>query len=352
VDSLETENREMKNILKELEKKVNENSLMKQENKQLRKDLIALETYGRRENLIFDGISEKENETCSKTILLLCRNKLGIADACEKIKITRCHRLGYKKVDNRRPRPIIVRFLFYPDRQMVWEHRQKLKGSNIYMKEDFPSEIERERRDLIPFLYAARDQGKKASLVGNRLVIDSQSYTRDTLDKLPQSLSPRQVSEKTVGDYHFFQGKMSPFSNFYPSEFIIDGRLYNCVEQFYCSRLGVHVGDEIAVKNIMKAKEPAEQKALGGKIKVDRKSWLCEHAREIMKEGLLAKFSQNPALGVALKDTGTRTLVECNKHDVNWGIGLALSDSRIKDIPEWRGNNWLGDCLAHVRDII
>ena len=71
-----------------------------------------------------------------------------------------------------RPRDIIVRFVRFPDREQIWAARNKLKNTDIIMKEDFPQEIDQRRAKLFPIQKAARAENKKAYMVVDKLFID------------------------------------------------------------------------------------------------------------------------------------------------------------------------------------
>ena len=75
-------------------------------------------------------------------------------------------------------------------------------------------------------------------------------------------------------------------------------------------------------------------------------------ARECVKLGNYAKFSQNEKLGTFLLATGDKILVEGAHYDAVWGVKLAWDDPLILDEANWRGTNWLGECLMATRDTL
>ena len=129
----------------------------------LKSKTLYLEAYGRRENLIFYGIPEQQSsETAENTRNVwnnFLKSTMGLVDP-EGIEIQRIHRLWRRKNGN--PRPIIVRFLRYADRETIWNNRKKLRGSSVQMFEDFPTEIIEARRRQVPLMKEAWRQGKKA----------------------------------------------------------------------------------------------------------------------------------------------------------------------------------------------
>ena len=121
VEKHESDSNEMSNRLSEC---------MKQ-NQEMHDKLLNLDTYIRRENLKFTGIKKDRNESAfvaEKTILELFVEKLQIEYGSE-IEFQRCHRLGPKPENGKGNREIIVRFLWFQDREDVWNKKRKLKGT-------------------------------------------------------------------------------------------------------------------------------------------------------------------------------------------------------------------------------
>lgn len=147
-------------------------------------------------------------------------------------------------------------------------------------------------------------------------------------------------------NFVFFWGGV--FSQWYPHLMKIDGIEYNCAEQYMMAMKASHFGDRDSLTLIMNSKESREQKAYGRLVKnFDPVEWnkVC---RDIVYKGNLHKFSTEP-LKSFLINTGDRELVEASPTDVIWGIGLHKTDPRCLDKSQWRGTNWLGECLMRVR---
>lgn len=149
--------------------------------------------------------------------------------------------------------------------------------------------------------------------------------------------------------YPFLSG---PFSNWYPSNFQILNMEFNCMEQFMMFAKAGLFDDEETAKKIIESKDPKEQKALGRQIKnFDLITWHIE-CRRIVKAGLMAKFSQNKDLYERLAETKGYLLVEGNKNDKIWGVGLDYRDPLIYDMSNWQGFNYLGFLLTDIRQEI
>jgi len=150
--------------------------------------------------------------------------------------------------------------------------------------------------------------------------------------------------------FTLFYGNTTAFSNFCPSKFVIDGKEFNCTEQYFHYMKAVQFKDDDIASKILKSESPGGQKALGRKVKnYDQKVW-DEVGPRAMKQGLKAKFAQNPDLKSALLKSAGTTLVEASPRDRKWGIGLGVHNPKAADRSAWRGRNLLGKLLMEVRD--
>ena len=336
---------------KQIDKLDHKLALNMRENKILKEQILHQDVYSRRENLIFVGLSEDEEESNQETVRKirdLFTNKLGIADVAN-IKFQRCHRLGVSS-DKNKPRDVIVRFVLFPDRENIWENRKRLKESNIIMKEDFPPEIERRRSTLYPIFKSAKSKKYKVKLVADKLIIRGRRYTIDTLDKLPVDLQPKTLAENKTDKAVMFYGSHSPFSNFYKVDFTINGTRYNSSEQYFqyqkvCSSRNTEIAAQI-----LQEENPREQFQLAKRIVPTDQQWDLETAKQVMETGVRAKFMQNEHLSRELQNTGNKLLIQCNPHDKIWSCGLKLGDKDAADITKWRGENALGTILSLVRE--
>ena len=120
--------------------------------KSLRDSLERNETYSRRDNLIFGGISHTSNGTCTEIVYYIIKNKLHINYSTSK-NFVRCHYLSNPTAD--RKGTIIARFQLFSQRMLVWNKRRELARTGLYLSEDFPSEISRNCSKLRPILKEA-----------------------------------------------------------------------------------------------------------------------------------------------------------------------------------------------------
>jgi len=141
-------------------------------------------------------------------------------------------------------------------------------------------------------------------------------------------------------------------SQWYPSMFELNGRMYCCAEQAMMAGKAALMNDEESLAAIMREIDPEKIKTLGKGVKnFDPLKW-DEAKCELIYEISLAKFSQNESLRNFLLGTGDKVLAEASPYDRNWGIGLGEKDPASKDPSKWNGENLLGFALMKARDEI
>jgi ribA/ribD-fused uncharacterized protein len=144
-------------------------------------------------------------------------------------------------------------------------------------------------------------------------------------------------SENTI----YFYGHTLPyyeFSNFYYRDIVIDNQIYKTVEHYYQSNKFLPNHPEIA-DLIRSAKTPGECFKLSRKYcKYVTADWHETKKHEIMKQALLAKFTQHSDLKTILINTGDKILVEHTTKDKEWADG-----------GDGTGKNLLGKYLMELR---
>jgi ribA/ribD-fused uncharacterized protein len=326
-----------------------ENMLLKTENQALKQNIVLLnekidrqEAYSRKHNLLLHGV--KEDQAPIITTVRRILGSMGIPEP-NNIMIDDAHRLG--QMSKTRNRPIIFRLILKSDRNLIWDARRNLKGSDIFISEDLPEVYQRQRNLLKPVLMAAKSSGKKAIFVANKLLIDGKLYSVEQMQDLPQELNPERGCIIENNNTICFFGRYTPLSNFHMCNFSLNGRTYNCIEQFLQTRKAEILGHEVAAQKILSAVDPIDQKQLARTIKDTQGEWKKVAKREV-KQALTAKFAQNPELLQYLLNTGNKRLAEASS-DYDWGTGLTLRNSHSLDKNQWQGKNWLGELLMVTR---
>ena len=123
--------------------------------------LIDLEDRSKRNNLRIGGILESRNDTWEEReeeIRKVFIEKLGVKN----VQIERAHRSKRSKSNNNseKPRTIVCKLLNYKQKEEILRNTKKLKGSNIFINEDFCYETMQYRAKLWEEVKNLRSQGK------------------------------------------------------------------------------------------------------------------------------------------------------------------------------------------------
>ena len=304
------------------------------------------------------GIREEPKETedtCRDKIYRELANTILGSDPEERyttaktLSIRKCRRLGKFKRD--RTRPICVEFVHKEDRSYVLENRSYL-NDGVFVDKEYPPEIERIRRSLLPILRAAkhleryRDQSR---MNYDKVVIDGKDYTLNNLHELPEDINSFKATSKTDDDTVGFFGEANPLSNFHPAKFTFNGETYISSEQFIQATKASFFGDTDTHTKIMGCKTSFDCKQLSWSIQnVDTPKWEAV-AMNMCESGIREKFIQNPHLMDALiRRTQNKTIIEC-ANDRLWGTGTALAEEGCLDRNRWTSQGILGRILERVQ---
>ena len=140
-----------------------------------------LESRSERNYIIIHGIHRKEDETrqeCEELVCEMMTDKLELSDT---IQVDRVNRLNAKPNS-----PIVARCTFYKDKENIMKEKWKLKGSSVFIGDDFSAKVREVRRKLLPHLGAAKDQKKRATMVVDHLLIEGRQFVLDSEDKLQE----------------------------------------------------------------------------------------------------------------------------------------------------------------------
>ena len=348
IDSLETRLEHAESKIDHLSEAV---EFLLAENKKRDNHILQNETYSRRENLLFRGFKTTRNdaESCEDKVRHIM-SVMGVNNVLN-IKFVRCHYLS----DNKQ---IIARFQSYADREVVWGNRYKLKNTNFFIAEDFPSAIVSRRKQLYPVCKAAKSiqaYNRKVTMRGDRLILDGKDYTCSNLHQVPRDVHPAKLAERSNATTLVFGGSTSGhhmLSNFHQikGNFVYEHISYNSSEQAFQHKKARIAGDLNKQREILFNPEPSIQKSLGHRVKgLDEAAW-NQQKRNIMKDIMIAKFTQHEELRRFLLSTNDKKLAEANGKDSYFGIGLPLTHPDVLKTTSWAANgNQLGEILMEVR---
>ena len=320
IQSLKMENITLK---KELQQLAAEQTKLKMQMNKI--ELRSLEY-----TVIMRGIREEPRETeesCCDKIYRELANTISGSDPDERyrtaktLSIRKCRRLGKFKRD--RTRPICVEFVHKEDRSYVLENGSYL-NEGVFVDKEYPPEIERIRRSLLPILRAAKrlERYKDQSRMNyDKVVIDGKEFTMQNLHELPEDINSFKATSKSDEETVGFFGEANPLSNFHPARFTFNGESYISSEQFIQATKASFFGDTDTHTKIMGCKTSFDCKQLSWSIQnVDTKKWDAV-AMNMCEPGIREKFIQNPHLMDALvRRTENKTIIECT-NDRLWGTG-------------------------------
>ena len=210
------------------------------EQTQLADQNLRLELYSRKNNLKFESVPEVDDEDVNQVMIDIFN---GMKLEGSNIQMAACHRFGPRQ--RKRPRCIVIKFVTNADRSgTVWANRSELRGTGVWVKEDYPEVIENRRQILWPYLRAAREgdpanpnKRNIAYMNSVKLVVNNQTFTTGTISMMPPYILNRVAHPpcvKSSSETTVFFTISSELSNFHPCYINIDDHDFNCVEQYIC----------------------------------------------------------------------------------------------------------------------
>ena len=337
---------------------MNENKMLKRENEKLKDRMNKLEKLQLENNVLISGQPEEAWEPYERTkgivldTILTSLNSLHTEEATrivKNIEITNCKCIGRYKIG--RSRPISVTFHKKDDKQRLLENKRNLP-MGVYVNEEFPLEIKRNRDTLRPILKLAKslpEYRDKSKLVDDKLIINGSVYTVHNLHQLPNDLAPYKATQKVNETVIGFSGELSPWSNLHKSPFELNGIKFTTAEQWIQYTKSNLFGDTLTSDQILNSETAMEAKRLSYNIQgYDPKIW-HEKGYHLCLPGIKAKFIQNPPLLKMLKTTSPKLLVE-STIDKTWGTGVPLKENDALNREKWHNSGWLSSMLLDVRD--
>lgn len=196
-------------FVEQMEKLKLENKSMKEQIIGQERKIEALEREARRRNLVFKGIDEDEKEEpkVTKEKVIKTVERLGIKIEPE-ADIDETRRLGRPIIG--KTRPILLKLTTGDKKIEILKNSKALKGTNIWIDEDYTKETQQERQQLITPLKEARRKGHRAYLRHNKLVVNDEVYEMKNSEliriddnKMQKDKNKRTVSERSPNGKSF-----------------------------------------------------------------------------------------------------------------------------------------------------
>jgi hypothetical protein len=175
----------------------NEISDLRKSNSDLKAMCLRMQTRSMENNLLLFGLdealpSDDQREIPEKVVRTFLKNY--IQDNCvvntecpvytDSMKFEKVHRIGNPVTARRngRPRPMVVTFASFTDREKVRLAGTILNKSQTEFKiyEHFPREVEEKRKILYPIARRHGEKGAKVSLIRDQLFVNDQLYDIET----------------------------------------------------------------------------------------------------------------------------------------------------------------------------
>jgi hypothetical protein len=178
VDQKFEENKCIESLRDEVRKMNIANENLKQKQDEQEETILDIQCRSMENNLIFFGIEETnlgpgEYEN-TQDILKSFISKYMAID--EEILFQKVHRLGRRKADQIKPRPIIAKFKDLKQKDLIKYSAPSLKNTKFAVRDQFPKKIEDRRKVLYTEMRAAKDKGSNVKLVRDRLYIDNKRF--------------------------------------------------------------------------------------------------------------------------------------------------------------------------------
>ena len=142
---------------------------LKTQNKKLEDRLDFFDDQSRRKNIRISGIVEESGENqeqCQFKVKKLMKDKLNMEPVFDRV-----HRLGRPSAHPTQPRDILASFTIQGQRDAAMRKRKNLRGTQVYLNEDFCPATVAIRKNQMGEYHSARNNGKFAFFNYRTLVI-------------------------------------------------------------------------------------------------------------------------------------------------------------------------------------
>ncbi|XP_078797787.1 uncharacterized protein LOC144989360 [Oryzias latipes] len=174
VRELAAENQALRESVKTLS---SDTACLSEENRSIKESLLDLQSRSMRDNLVIAGVPEEAGEDPEATVKRFMEAHLKLPkEEVQKIAFRRVHRLGGRRSNNQRRRPIVAKFDNYKQKEMVKGRGRELRGTHFSVNDQFPVEILRRRKILFPLRKKHLANGSRAVVSVDKLFVDGRLF--------------------------------------------------------------------------------------------------------------------------------------------------------------------------------
>lgn len=331
---------------KERELSFLQSALIEQRN-EIKQEFVRLKDYSQRNNVLFFGVPEARGENCVQIVDEIIGTHMGLPGAWR--EIDKAHRFGSYQKTQRNARPIIVRFVSHSAKETTLSRSSGLRNTPFSVRPHLSEESQRASSVLHKAQRIGKETDNGCKVKGTKLIFKGRSFGIDNIESsgIPVHKIHQRESSNAIG----FLGYLSPLSNFYHCDLVVNSVKYRSVEHFYQMRRAELCNEHKLVAKLHSLDTAREVKQTVNEFKRANPGKLAlveEDDLAVMKSGLVAKFCSGP-LRTFLLSTGNKRIVECNAHDRFWSCGLHLDNPSVFSRASWKGKNNLGKLIEAVR---
>lgn len=311
--------------------------------------------FANRNNLVITGIAESEQYSPVSQITHFLKTQLKL----EKLSIASAYRLGKEpRQGSSYSRPLLVKFKYNSDRNLVWRKRKEIKQGNDGNISRIQSDLPRQLREDLHIMYRVVNAASNyenlhmAEVKDYKILLNSQEYSAKDLEDLPEEIRPSTISTRYSDTTLVFFTKYTCLSNHFPSPFKIGGQVFGSMEHFLAFKRAQLSEDPQLIQQASNIRDPLDAKAMLNQLKNDHVQDWKEKAPNYALQGLREKFKQNPRMADYLCSTQPLHLGEASTNPV-WGTGLQLDAADTLNQSKWiKTGNLLGKTLMKIRNEI
>lgn len=205
---MQSQNAELKDsitnsIMEKMEDKlipiIEENKNLKTKVEKLEKEINYLKRTEKNNNIIVFGLEENEKSSLELIQKLKETFNQDLDIKIEEYDINKIYRLGNKKKESNKPRPVLCSFLNNWKKTEIMKRKKNLK--TIYIAEDYSKDVLEKRRELHAKLTEERQKGNIAYLKYDKLIVKenySQEKRKREISASPSSDNNQPKKQQTV----------------------------------------------------------------------------------------------------------------------------------------------------------